>query len=199
MSCGSDSSSSENFKAQLVGEWETDCYEISLSDSTRYAWSILSTGEFTMNEIRYSQSGCKDEAVSAIYKGEGSYQLNFLKEGETTFNSIAFQYEKFSVTPKSNEFVDRFNQNGFCDVEEWVLSQEESVFGKTCQLENDTLVFPSSQKSFQDIVDVDGDLMWLGEKEVHTWIRTCLVNWMRRRFIRGFKIILLKTFDRLSI
>lgn len=164
VSCGSDSSSDVGVRESLNDNWESVCVEGSNQISSIFTWTFKSDNSFSMKEIQHDQPGCKDEHLSGIYSGSGTFVFT-VSTDEGISGQLALTYQSFSFVPRSQDLVDYFNEQGFCRSSDWAVAQKENLFDQNCQLEGKGFDFPDSSAPYLDIFDLSGESLWLGDKD----------------------------------
>ncbi|MEZ4742016.1 MAG: hypothetical protein R3B45_06175 [Bdellovibrionota bacterium] len=163
--CGNGSGSSDNeFSQQLIGSWESDCVinkTINQEKEIR-TWRFMPSQLFEFVSIQYADNDCTSGNESIVLAGKGSYSLSQPADvGETT-RKVGFSYSEFSAIVKDSETASNLSAMEFCNISSWIVDEAVDLYGKECA---DGEVFPGQNKTIQDLIDVDQNRLWLGEKD----------------------------------
>jgi len=157
--------SSSNFDSQLSGSWENSCTSNGsfAQEGEIRTWKFLSGRKFEYAVIQYSDSNCTTGNESIVLSGSGTYSLT-QEDLQSSIRNIDFSYDKFAAIIKDKDLVAEFNAQEICLIDNWKVDEPVNLYGKKCKSGNDEDVFPGPDSSLSDLIDVDGDRLWLGEK-----------------------------------
>ena len=173
--CGADpGKKNSEYSQKMQGIWESDCVnrvaEFGAGSMEDHAysirnWNFSSDKEFSYTEIHYSDAQCQTGNEAMTLSGSGTYELGD-DLGTDTGKHIKFKYTDFSVIIKDKGLAEELTTAKYCGQTTWRFDETVSLYGKTCtDSDGISVVFPAAGINYADVVDINGNSMWMGKKD----------------------------------
>lgn len=152
--------------ADVVGEWYTDCTEMTEQGVTVYVtdyYAFNADGTYSQESAVYQDKKCNKLFILNTFEG------SFLETANTSHADLNLTLEKhyFTFSALLAPLMPILNKEAMCGYKDWKVDAKKEVTGKVCELNilGQKQEFPTlmQTESIFSIVGIESGMLYMGE------------------------------------